>query len=162
MADLLYSVSYIFRKYPDKEALSEPRLQQMLYLADWKFAIEHDARLTNIKWKIKDGKPYAGKDLLPYRLSLMNGFRELFRSVLALLGLKPKKKGLIKEKKKILDLVIETSVSKSLDEIIELVCSTYPILGEEEVEKIDLVDMAKKYKVKARPFLTKRFLGNAN
>jgi hypothetical protein len=166
MANLSYAVSYILNKYPHKESLSEDRLQQMLYLADWKFAIEHQRRLTDIEWQIKDGKPFTDQKLTPIKYSdSLRYYKKLFKSLPNLvlswfqgkknssnLVLEDSKKEFTEEKKKILDFVIRYSASKRLDDLIELVCSTYPVLGEAQLDNIDLVSIAKQYE-KVRPAL---------
>jgi hypothetical protein len=168
MANFAYAVSYIYRKYPDKASLSEVRLQQMLYLADWKFAIEYGKRLTDIRWQIKDGKPFAGHQLLPY--SSLSDFLErikrhsfsspgkfikaLERSIRTRVQLfYSVDKMLIANKKKVLNFVIEKSISRTLDDLIQLVCSTYPLLGEHSKEDLDLIEVAKTYNDKVRPIL---------
>jgi hypothetical protein len=166
MANLSYAVSYILNKYPDKGSLSEARLQQMLYLADWKFAIDHQRRLTDIEWEIKDGKPFTDQKLTPIKYSdPLRYYKNLFKSLPSLLlslfqkktnssipGSKDSKKEFTEEKKKILDFVIRYSASKKLDDLIELVCSTYPVLGEAQLDNIDLVSIAKQYE-KVKPVL---------
>ena len=47
---ILNVIKYILSAYPHKNELSASRLTKMLYLTDWKNAIEHDAQLSKTVW----------------------------------------------------------------------------------------------------------------
>lgn len=43
-------VRYIIKNYPNPEELSKARINKIMYLIDWKSAIENEKQITNIKW----------------------------------------------------------------------------------------------------------------
>ena len=51
MENLKDIIIYLLKKYPHKSELSNARATKMIYLADWKSAIDNDNTMTNIRWK---------------------------------------------------------------------------------------------------------------
>ena len=52
-------VKYIFDKYPKPEELSKPRLVKIVYLIDWKTAVETGDQCTNVEWYYNHYGPYV-------------------------------------------------------------------------------------------------------
>ena len=52
-------IKYILKTYPNPEELSKPRLVKLVYLIDWKYAIENNSPFTNIKWLYNHYGPYV-------------------------------------------------------------------------------------------------------
>jgi hypothetical protein len=50
MARLRDVVAYLCHEYPHKGELSKARLTKMVYLADWRSAIERGSQVTDIEW----------------------------------------------------------------------------------------------------------------
>ena len=54
-------IRYIIKNYPKPEELSKARLNKILYLVDWKSAIENEKQITNIKWIFNHYGPYVSE-----------------------------------------------------------------------------------------------------
>lgn len=52
-------MAYICRNYPNADDLSKGRLTKMIYLADWKSALDRGQQITPIKWKFHHFGPYV-------------------------------------------------------------------------------------------------------
>ncbi|WP_219012251.1 type II toxin-antitoxin system antitoxin SocA domain-containing protein [Shewanella algae] len=52
-------IKYLLKNYPYKSELSASRLTKMLYLADWKSAIEESKQLTDAEWHFNHYGPYV-------------------------------------------------------------------------------------------------------
>src|SRR5687767_14879894 len=58
--DKLTSVmAYFCARYPHKDELSKARLTKMVYLADWRMALEHGDQITDIQWIFNHYGPYV-------------------------------------------------------------------------------------------------------
>jgi hypothetical protein len=73
MKDLLTLIIYIFKTYPKVEELSKPRLVKLIYLIDWKHAIDNGTQATNIQWYFNHYGPYVDDviDLIKQKGELM-------------------------------------------------------------------------------------------
>ncbi len=54
-------VKYFLSYYPHKDELSASRLTKMVYLSDWKSALENDRQLTETEWYFNHYGPYVDK-----------------------------------------------------------------------------------------------------
>jgi hypothetical protein len=52
-------VAYICRNYPHKDELSNARVTKMVYLADWRSALERGKTLSGITWKFNHYGPFV-------------------------------------------------------------------------------------------------------
>jgi len=52
-------IRYIINEYPHKDELSKARLNKMIYLADWKSAIDKGNLITDINWLFNHYGPYV-------------------------------------------------------------------------------------------------------
>lgn len=59
MNNLLKLINYIYDKYPKLEELSKPRLVKLIYLIDWKYAIDNGHQFTEIRWYFNHYGPYV-------------------------------------------------------------------------------------------------------
>jgi hypothetical protein len=155
MAELRDIVAYLCDRYPYPNELSNARLTKMIYLADWKSAIEREEQLTNLSWEFSHYGPYvpnvirlarSEKDFEVKRGETIYGDqKELVRykaesdAAAGYSTLKP-------EDKDLLDFVIHSVEDKSFTEFVKLVYSTYPIVTQERYSILDLVNLAKEYK----------------
>jgi len=153
MAELRDIVAYLCEEYSHPKELSNARLTKMVYLADWKSAIERGKQFTNLTWEFSHYGPYVPDVIRLARTD--EGFKvdegtnaygtrkeTIFRSSEAdstdHASLKP-------EDKELLDFVIRSVEDKTFEEFIKLVYSTYPIVTQERYSKLDLVRLAKEY-----------------
>lgn len=154
-------VSYLCDHYPRPGQLSNARLTKMVYLADWKSAIERGEQLTDLSWEFSYYGPYVpdvvrlarsddgfeveeGKNQLGER-------RELVRRAPGAVE-DEKYASLSPEDKGLLEFVIGSVEDKSFTEFIKLVYSTYPIVTQERHSELDLVRLAREY-AEAAPLL---------
>ncbi|EPH6097746.1 Panacea domain-containing protein [Vibrio cholerae] len=145
-------IKYLLKNYPYKSELSASRLTKMLYLADWKSAIEESKQLTDAKWHFNHYGPYVDdfikiakddSDIKVYSTQTIFGggkqqveLRSDFNRDIEL----------EKNEKKILDFVIESTKSKNYEDFIKLVYSTYPVVSSSKYNDLDLVKMAQEYR----------------
>jgi len=154
MAELKDIVAYLCDRYLHPKELSNARLTKMVYLADWKSAIERGEQLTNLSWEFSHYGPYvpdiirlvrSAEDFEVERGQTIYGDqKELVRhkaesDTTEYSSLEP-------EDKDLLDFVIRSVEDKSFNEFVKLVYSTYPIVTQERYTKLDLVSLAKEYK----------------
>ena len=139
-------IAYIYRKYPNRRELSKARLIGMLYLIDWKYALQYNSQLTGIEWSIDNNGPHPDAYALN---SIENDFQSLMK-----LSHVPRKspKGIEPKVVSTIDFVINSSASLSLDEFIRLIYSTFPVITQRQIENPNLGESAKKYK-KIKPLL---------
>jgi uncharacterized protein YwgA len=143
-------VRYIIVNYPAPDELSKARLNKIMYLVDWKSAIENAEQITNINWIFNHYGPYVndieniiiedprfniqrtnniyGKEKNIIRLEEDSNFREPTEN-----------------EKNIIDFVIEKTKKFNWKKFIELVYSTYPIISQERGTTLNLVELAREY-----------------
>lgn len=150
MTEIRDIVAYFCQHYPHKRELSKARVTKMVYLADWKSAIDYGRQLTNINWVFNHYGPYvedvvnvAQSDpafaITPQRNAYGN-----FKEVISLQAVYVPV--LTKEERDVLEHVINTTAQKYWNDFIELVYSTYPIMTQERHAQLNLVALAKEYK----------------
>lgn len=145
-------LKYILWAYPYKGELSASRITKILYLVDWKCAIEHSSQLTDAKWYFNHYGPYvddfieiASKDEdieISQESTIFGGKKKL-------VSLSPKfdtPVSLEPNEKKLVDFVIDATKQKNYEDFINLVYSTYPVMTSSKYSQLDLVSLAKSYK----------------
>lgn len=154
-------VAYLCDKYPNPKQLSNARLTKMVYLADWKSAIERGEQLTGLSWEFSYYGPYV-PDVV--RLARSDGgfeveegtnaFGERRELVRRASGAAEGEEypSLAPEDKDLLDFVIGSVEDKGFTEFIKLVYSTYPIVTQERHTRLDLSALAEEYR-RVRPSL---------
>ncbi len=150
MAELKDVMVYLLQNYPHKNEMSKARLTKMVYLSDWKSAIEHARQITNIEWYfdhygpfVRDIENTASKDSAFKRTEGTNYFGDS-REVIELMD-SEYVPILTAAEKDILDIVIKSTSPKYWDGFIKLVYSTYPIRTQERYSYLNLVELAKDY-----------------
>ncbi len=145
-------IKYLLKNYPYKSELSASRLTKMLYLADWKSAIEESKQLTDAEWHFNHYGPYVDdfikiekddSDIKVYSTQTMFGGH---KQQVELRSDFNRDIELEKNEKKILDFVIESTKSKNYEDFIKLVYSTYPVVSSSKYNDLDLVKMAQEYR----------------
>ena len=110
---------YIIKK--NKYDLSETRINYILYLSDWKYAIDYNETISNQAWLFDSG---------PVLVSLFK---------------KEELDELTFTEEKIIDKAIEVSLARGLPDLHRFVYSTYPIMTSNRGEALCLVNLAKSY-----------------
>ncbi|MCL6352652.1 Panacea domain-containing protein [Pectobacterium polaris] len=145
-------VAYVCSKYPHKGELSKARLTKLVYLADWFSALADGKQISNIDWLFNHYGPYvddvvssvvfssefsiehelnfygSGKDVISYK-----GDDYFF-------NLNPREMHII-------DFVINKTSSMYFNDFISYVYSTYPVQANERYAQLDLVRLAREYKL---------------
>ena len=144
-------VRYIIKYYPQPDELSKARINKIMYLVDWKSAIENEKQITDIKWLFNHYGPYVTEieEIInsDHRLKIektMNIYgneKNIIRLLVDKNFHSPSK-----EEKNIIDFVIEKTKKFYWNKFIELVYSTYPIISQEKGSILNLVELAKEYK----------------
>lgn len=145
-------IKYLLKEYPHKSDLSASRLTKMIYLMDWKNAVDNGHQITNANWRFGHYGPYVDdfvkiaredKDIKVENTSnLYGGKKQLFM-------LSEKFDGNIDitpEQKKVADFVINVTKKKYYEDFIQLVYSTYPIISNDRYSDLDLVSLARMYR----------------
>lgn len=158
MGSLRDVVAYICKNYPRKDELSNGRVTKMVYLADWRSAIERNEQLTSITWRFDHYGPFV--------YDVLDAVREdpAFE-VIPTRNMYGSQKDLLKadddvdypslnaEEMEVLDFVMDGTASLNWSEFIKLVYSTYPIVTKERFSKLDLVKLADEYEEVVVPLL---------
>jgi hypothetical protein len=139
MFDLKAIVNYVVEKHPKNSRLDIFRLYLIMYLADWRYSIQYDNQLTNLKWKIEDFTLKLQLDSFSEMLLAFNQANNIVTKWFI------SSSSLTNKEKKILDFVIEVSAGKEIKELYEFVCSTYPLIGQSANNSLDLPNLAKEY-----------------
>ena len=146
-------MAYLIKGHPDwSNGLTDTRLNNLVYLADWHQAVEYGRQITNIKWYFSK---HADSGLYVYDIkdtatdhgvlfAIEEGESRYF-------SLKDKsfQPQLSDEARKTLDLVIEEVKGLSPDDFRKHVNETYPVQSSFKPQQpVDLVEKAKEYKQK--------------
>ena len=145
-------LKYLLKEYPHKSELSASRLTKMLYLADWKNALENGTQMTDTTWHFNHYGPYVDdfieiaeidKDIeIVDDITIFGGRKRLVK----LLENDQLDLNINPQEKQILDFVIDKTKSKNYEDFITLVYSTYPVISNTKYSDLDLVELAKQYK----------------
>lgn len=144
-------VRYILNVYPHANELSKARLNKIIYLIDWKSALEHEKQLTEIDWKFNHYGPYVNI----IEETILSDDRFNIKSTTNIYGNEKNIIEIIQDKdfseptekeQEIIDFVIEKTRKFYWDKFINLVYSTYPIISQEKGSQLNLVELAKEYK----------------
>lgn len=152
MTKLSDAVAYLVKHYPYPDELSNSRLTKLIYLADWKAALESGSQMTDIKWVYNHYGPYV-PDVVN---SIKKDGRFIVRSTLNAYG-SPKVlvqlsddvgdcASLSEDDRQYLEFVVEATKKKTYDDFIKLVYSTYPVVTQEKYEELDLPGLAEEYR----------------
>lgn len=145
-------IKYLLKNYPYKSELSASRLTKMLYLADWKSAIEESKQLTDAEWHFNHYGPYVDNFIkiakddddikVVSTLTMFGGHKQQIE----LSGDFKDDIVVDESEKRILDFVIQSTKSKNYEDFIKLVYSTYPVVSSSRYSDLDLVKMAEEYR----------------
>lgn len=150
MATLGDVMAYLCEHYPHKDDLSKARLTKLVYLADWKSAIECSEQMTDVEWVFNHFGPYVDDVADEARRDdafEVTGTTNLYGDPKEVIKLAKSREypSLTDEDKRILDSVIETTKRQSWNEFIRLVYSTYPVMTQDRFSTLNLVALARSY-----------------
>jgi hypothetical protein len=153
MATVRDAIAYICSHYPSGGDLSETRLTKIVYLADWRSAITRKRTLTDISWMVNGHGPYVDDVIEAARHDadfVVEKSEDSFGSPKEVIRVKPDVlfPSITADDKRVLDFVISTVSKLTWREFIELVYSTYPIVNQQQYQKLDFVKLAEEYAVK--------------
>lgn len=141
---------YICQHYPYKNELSKARVTKMVYLADWKYALNHGEQITNIRWKYNHFGPYvfdiidtakeSAQLIVENDLNLLGKEREIIS-----VDENAQSEGLSDDEIKNLKFVINKTSKLNWQDFIKFVYGTYPIRSKPKYSTLDLSELAKKY-----------------
>ena len=143
-------IGYIVMNYKNKDDLSKARLNKIIYLIDWKSAIDKEKQITNIEWYFNNYGPYVSD--IETSLNFDERFyiektRNYFGNEKKIVRIKTNEfQKPLDEEKLIIDLVINLTQELSWNEFINAVYSTFPIKESEKGSSLNLVQLAKEYK----------------
>ncbi len=147
-------IAYVCKTYPSnlQDELSNARVTKMIYLADWRQAIEHGRQISDIDWFFDNYGPYV--DDVRKEVAENNSIFDLqhvqnmYGQPKNLIKLKDKNyaPSLSDDQKKSIDHVIEMTKKMYWDTFIKLVYSTYPITSSERYSHLNLLEKASEYK----------------
>lgn len=148
MADLKDVLAHLLRDYPNPEALANARVTKMVYLADWKSALDRGTQITNITWFFDNFGPFVHDvkqcakqhpDLftVTQQVTALGGEKNVFALIDG--DYQPQ---LTDDERRILDHVRSTTQSLSFDRFVKLVYSTFPVMKKPRFSFLNLVELA--------------------
>ena len=145
-AKLQNVMAYIIKKYPDKLAgeMSNARLTKMVYLVDWKNALEQGTQITGIKWYFDNYGPFVSDVENAAKTNPEVFVIDLGSNMYG----QPKKTFRLREgqtdiylsdkEKKSIESVIEETRKLYWKDFIRLVYSTHPVASSDRYTYLDL------------------------
>lgn len=143
-------VRYIVKYYPHKNELSKARVNKLIYLIDWKSAIENQEQMSDIEWIFNHHGPYVSdvetRLLLDDRFGIekTTNFYGAEKNIIKVKDDKDFKEPNEKQRE-VIEFIIEVTKGMYWNKFINTVYSTYPIQHSQRGEKLDLVKLAKEY-----------------
>ncbi|WP_205702852.1 Panacea domain-containing protein [Botryobacter ruber] len=142
-------VKYVLLTYPKLEELSKPRLVKLIYLIDWKYAIDNGEQATNIKWIYNHYGPYVDDVInlmkdnpaifdITSKQNPYGGITDKFR----LRDPQNIVVNLDTELKEISNLIIEKTSDLSWSNFISVVYSSFPVKSNLKYSVLDLKQLS--------------------
>ncbi|HUO84708.1 MAG TPA: hypothetical protein VM534_06290 [Thermoanaerobaculia bacterium] len=143
MADFQHVINEIVRRYRGEHELHPERIGMILYLIDWRSAIERGNVLTDVNWVVSDYGPEA-RDRTGHSLTAITQAPPDFSS---LAGEVPPGQGLLSDQEgRIVEFVLDSVSDRSDAELAQLVFSTFPmVMTQRPQTPLDLVSLAENY-----------------
>jgi len=150
MTDLREIMGYFAKHYPHRQELSKARLTKMIYLADWKSALESGHQMSDISWRFNHYGPYVDD---VHQLALIDPAFDV-KADYTMFGNRKERIELVDpnftpsvtaDEARILDHVIEETRSLTWEAFIKLVYSTFPVVTGTRGGKLDLIKSAGAY-----------------
>lgn len=141
MAETSHALSYIGARADKTVPLTLLRLTTLLYLSDWRSALQLKRQITDIKWV----QPFVSK--LPEIAQRLNptDFNVSANDAQATFVGDPHATNLPAEERACIDFVLQSESHKGWIEFFRLAYSTYPMFSQPPQTTLDLVDLAQRY-----------------
>jgi len=143
---------YLCQKYPHKYQLSKARITKMVYLVDWKYAIDYREVPTGIEWEYNHYGPYV-EDIYDCAkrhkdIFIVKPAENYYGYPKEMIEVKPKvaMPKLPERLQRTLNHIINITKDLTWKDFIRLVYSTYPIISRDRYTTLDLVALADEYK----------------
>ena len=153
MASIRDVAAYLCKHYPAPSDLSKARLTKLVYLADWKSAVEREQPITDITWYFNNYGPYvpsvidAAKHDKAFRVEAKEN---AYGNSMDLVSLKHPNAvsydSLTPSDTAVLDEVIEATKDMNFTEFIEFVYGTHPVVTRPRYTDLDLKALAREYR----------------
>lgn len=153
MERVINILDYLYTTYPNSGQLSISRVMKLLYLIEWRFAINKFEKLTDIEWNLSQYGPFYRNlrsifnESSNFDVSVRfdeNNKEQLIIKFLDKKGVE----NISHDTKEVIDFVVNHCKNYSWSELNNLVNSTYAVLNSKEGQLIDLVKSAKSYRKK--------------
>lgn len=149
MADLRSLMAYVCQNYAYPQELTKARLTKIIYLIDWKMALEHRRQASPVNWLYNHYGPYVTDVVSTARSApefevevgenMYGNRRELIKLNARI------EPGLTAQEREAADFILQKVAPMTWDSFIRLVYSTYPIIVTDRGEEMDLVALAEAY-----------------
>ncbi len=154
MSPLNNVLLYLYREFPNPLSLGASRAVKMIFLADWRCAVEHGEPITDIVWRNTDRGPYSPLIAETLAHDEANFFlepneKESLRFLSFVVVPKNNHAASVElshTSKKILDAVIADTHNMPLWQLSNLIEAQFPMRVTEQGDTIVLSDWANKYK----------------
>lgn len=149
MLDLRDAIAYVCSNYERDHTLSKARLTKILYLADWRSAIDRSEQVTPIEWHFNHYGPYV--DDVIETIGDDREFTVVQRTTSAgdrvdLITYLGPDNTIPENDKKALDFAISQARDLGYPNFKRLVYSTYPIATQARYSDLNLVELAERYR----------------
>ena len=151
MSKLKEIIAYFCKNYPHPSEISKARLTKMVYLADWKSALDRDKQITDIDWLFNHYGPFVddvADIVMKDQMFELHTTANAYGGTKYLIEIKNKNYNpdLSRAEKDVLDHVIDSTSKLYWNTFINLVYSTYPVAKSNRYDKLDLPKLARQYK----------------
>ena len=158
MATVQGLASYLIpRAMEHKTVVSLPRLIKLMYLADWRESLAHNAQITNLKWKIGPCGPSADEiyqqlmtDVSHFTLSTV---MDRFGNPKTVVGQTRQvvNSELTPDQRSSVDFILGVAKNREWESLVSLVSSTYPVATHEPGAELNLPELATEYQTEILP-----------
>lgn len=150
---LLEVIQYLTQNYKgDGIGLSVSKLSKLVFLADWKSAINNRKQITNIQWTLHYSGPFCD-EVSSENITKTSGLRIYVKQTLehvevdtVILTKPPVYSDLNEKYKLILNIVLKNTQYLRWPEFLDFVYGTFPFEVSEPFTPIDLVELAEFYR----------------
>jgi len=145
MARFQQVIEYVCRRYQSTHRLDRNRLGLILYLIDWRSAIERREPVTDIAWRIEEFGPELDVESSRFVISAVTACPPDFSSLSTTSLPEIQTVDLTPAEVEVADFVLATVATKSNHELHQLVQSTFPVLTQPKTAPLNLVALAARY-----------------
>ena len=152
MNELLNIIYYICLNYPNRDDLSNARLNKIIYLADWRNVLRRGHQVSQINWIFNHYGPFvfdiinevsAHEDIFEVRY-VPNDFGKP-KQIISLRGGLNQVNPNIEDSDSI-DFIIAKTKDMGFNKFIQYVYSTYPVLSSQHGDNLNLIEKAEEYR----------------